>query len=183
MNGHHLVLGTIRDYLTGEVLPDTHDERYRQQLARLLVEEKGYAKAEVTPRNPLTVSAGDRKAVVPVDFSIELDGMRCMIVKYGPGSLVTRHRPALAVSRLLAPYQIPVVVVTNGIDADILDGSTGAVRASGLSAIFDRKALLAHRPSGSFAPISAKRAELESRIVYCYEVDGSCPCDDTICRL
>ena len=34
-----------------------------------------------------------------------------------------------------------------------------------------------------FKPISANRVEMESRIVYAYEVDGSCPCDDTICRL
>ena len=54
-----------------------------------------------------------------------------MIVKYAPGSLVTRHRPALAASRLIAPYQVPVVVVTNGKDTNILDGSTGKVTGYG----------------------------------------------------
>ncbi|MGR0480634.1 MAG: hypothetical protein ACTFAL_04315 [Candidatus Electronema sp. V4] len=39
-SGHQLVYGSLRDYLTGELLPDTDDERFRQQLARLLVEEK-----------------------------------------------------------------------------------------------------------------------------------------------
>jgi len=34
-----------------------------------------------------------------------------------------------------------------------------------------------------FKPIAADRAEMESRIVYCYEVDGSCPCDEDICIL
>ena len=48
--GHHFVYGSLQDYLTGEELPDTDDERFRQQLARLLVEEKGFAKAELEPR-------------------------------------------------------------------------------------------------------------------------------------
>ena len=40
MNGHHLILGELDDFVTGQRLADTHDERYRQRLSRLLVEEK-----------------------------------------------------------------------------------------------------------------------------------------------
>ena len=58
MNGHHLVLGELVDYLTGEVLEDTHDERYRQSLAKLLVETNGYAKSVVVPLRTLIVAAG-----------------------------------------------------------------------------------------------------------------------------
>ena len=56
----------------------------------------------------------------------------CMVLKYGPGSLVTRRRAVLAVSRLIAPYQVPVAVITNGRDAEIIDGASGKVAASGL---------------------------------------------------
>jgi hypothetical protein len=35
----------------------------------------------------------------------------------------------------------------------------------------------------AFAPISEQRAEMESRILYCYEVDDRCECDDDVCRL
>jgi len=183
MDGHHLILAELTDFLTGEVLADTHDERYRQNLARLLVEKKGYAKNEVTARRRLMVHAGDRKAVVPVDFIINLNNRACMVIKYGPGSLVTRHRPSLAISRLLTPYQIPVVVVTNGEDADILDGSTGRVLDSGLASIPSRSELVARMDDFAFEEISEERAVMESRIVYAYEVDGSCPCDDSVCRL
>jgi len=169
--------------LTGEVLDDTHDERYRQKLARLLVEEKGYAKDEITPRNSLTVQADDDQAIVPVDFKINLAGRVCMIIKYGPGSLVTRHRPALAASRLLASYQIPIVVVTNGVDADILNSENGRVISSGLASIPSRVRLADQAARFRNRQITAKQAEMESRIIYCYEVDGSCPCDDTVCRL
>jgi hypothetical protein len=129
------------------------------------------------------VRADDRKALVPVDFLVRLNNRISMVIKYGPGSLVTRHRPSLAASRLLTPYQIPAVVVTNGVDADILDGESGSVVSSGLDNIPSRTRLLEWAANSPFTEISAKRAELESRIVYCYEVDGSCPCDDTVCRL
>ncbi|MCW5205093.1 hypothetical protein VU02_04130, partial [Desulfobulbus sp. N2] len=47
---HHLVYGTLKDYLTGEELPDTDDERLRQEMARMMVEEKGFAKEDLEPR-------------------------------------------------------------------------------------------------------------------------------------
>jgi len=184
MNGHHLILGNLTDFITGEILKDTHDERYRQKLAHLLVERKEYRKADVIPRCDLVVSAADAKrARITVDFKISLSGKTGMIIKYGPGSLVTRQRPALAASRLLESYQIPVVVVTNGESADILDGSTGKVIFSGLEAVPSRNELSRMTATAPFHGISAQRAEMESRILYAYEVDGCCPCDDSVCRL
>jgi hypothetical protein len=76
-----------------------------------------------------------------LDFTVTVDDRTAMVIKYGPGSLVTRYRPALAISRLVAPYQIPVVVVTNGESADILDGETGKLVASGFDRIPDREKL------------------------------------------
>jgi hypothetical protein len=183
VNGHHLILGELVDYLTGGSLPDTHDERYRQRLARMLVQEKGYRKADIASRRPLTVRAGTRRALIYIDFQVSLSGRIAMIVKYGPGSLVTRHRPVLAASRLVAPYQVPLAVVTNGEDADVLDGTTGNILASGLAALPSRDDCAAFTASASFDPVAAKRAEMESRIVYCYEIDGACPCDDSVCRI
>lgn len=183
MEGHHLILGELIDAVTGRVLPDTHDERYRQKLARLLMDARGYSQADIQSRCSLRVKAGDNCAMVKVDMAVTVADRICMIIKYGPGSLVTRHRPALAASRLLAPYQIPVVVVTNGEDADILDGHTGEVIANGLENIPARPELAARCAVFLFPPIAEARAEIESRIMYAYEVDGSCPCDDSICIL
>lgn len=183
MNGHHLVLGELTDYITGETLTDTHDERYRQALARLLIEKKGYARKDVLPRQPLIVRAGDCRAIIAIDFVVAVVDRLAMVIKYGPGSIVTRHRPALAVSRLLAPYQIPVAVVTNGEDADILDGATGRLVDHGLANLPQKPDLKEIAANFSFEPISPERTLMESRVVYAYEVDGSCPCDETICRL
>lgn len=126
--------------------------------------------------------AGCQSAVIPLDFQIVLDGRSVMILQYGPGSITTRHRPALAFSRLVASHQVPVVVVTNGLEAEILDGFTGRVRGSGLGAIPDRKSLLRIAQEAPPAKIDGKRAEREARILYAYEVDGACACDDRICR-
>ena len=106
MNGHHLILGELSDFISGTTLKDTHDERYRQKIARLLVNRKAYLKSNIESRRNMLVQAGDKRALVKIDFLIKLSGKICMIVKYGPGSLVTRRRPVLAASRVLAPYQI-----------------------------------------------------------------------------
>ncbi len=174
--GRALILGKLDDFITGETIEDTHDERYRQRLARLLVTQKGYLKNEIKPRCEIVAAAGDNKAIAKIDFEVILSGRICMIIKYGPGSMVTRHRPALAASRLAASYQVPVVVVTNGEDAEILDGSTGKVISHGLESIPSKSELIQRVSDMQFEPISAKRSEMESRIIYTFEVDGSCLC-------
>jgi hypothetical protein len=183
MAGHHLILGKLVDFITGEILDDTLDERYRQKLAQILINEKGYLKDEIQPRFELLTRAGNNSAIIKVDYIITISGKVCMIVKYGPGSLVTRHRPALAASRLVVPYQVPFAVVTNGEDAETLEGSSGIVVASGLEEIFDRSTLYRQTQNANFANISKEQAEMASRIPNCYEIDDSCPCDDTICKL
>lgn len=183
MDGHHLILGELVDFLTGETLKDTHDERYRQSIARLLVEQKGYSKKDIRPRWELQVMAGEKCAVTRIDLSIVMDDRVYMIIRYAPGSLVTRHRPSLAASRTLTSYQIPVVVVSNGIEADILAGGSGKVVARGLDRIPAKHELLKSIQPSDFIEIQKQRAERESRIIFAFEVDDSCPCDDTVCRL
>jgi hypothetical protein len=181
--GHHLILGELTDLITGKQLKDTHDERYRQKIAYLLMNQKGYSKPEIEPRRKLLVQAGNKKAVVKIDFLITISNRVRMLVRYGPGSLVTRRRPVLAASRLVVPYQIPIAVVTNGEDAEILEGISGKVLCQGLEGIPSRQALNKLAANDPFIPISKQRAEIESRILYCYEVEGSCPCDEDVERL
>lgn len=183
MSGHHLILGELADYLTGQTLPDTHDEQYRQKLVRWLVERNGYPKSAIIRHHMLTVGADDKEARVPVTYVIHLAGRVAMIVQYGPGSLVTRHRPALAMGRLVAPYQVPVVVVTNGEEADVLDGFSGRIMDRGLEGIPPIDQLRDITRRNPWHPISAQRKEKEARIVMAYEVDGRCPCDTTICAV
>ena len=183
MDGHHLILGELRDFVTGKTLPDTHDERYRQKLARFLVEQRGFARTELKPRRFIRLDIDGRQEPAVVDLAVEIDGRCGMIIKYGPGSLVTRHRPALAASRLLMPYQVPWVVVTNGEDADVLDGASGDVLGSGLAAIPARDEVARRLAAMALEPISEKRRRGEARILYCYDIDGRCPCDGPLCEI
>jgi hypothetical protein len=183
MDGHHLILGELTDLISGETLKDTHDERDRQKIARLLIQRLGYSKSNIEPRKTLIARADRKKAVLKIDFTITLGDKTCMVIQYGPGSLVTRRRAVLAMSRLIVPYQVPVAVITNGRDAEVINGTTGEVTAVGLDSIPSKAALGPVAASGTFAPISDRQAEMESRILYCYEVDDSCECDDEICRL
>lgn len=105
---------------------------------------------------------------------ITLSDKICMVIKYSPGSLVTRYRPVLAASRLVAPYQVPIAVITNGEDADVLDGYSNEVISSGFESIPDRQQLTHRVADIHLEPISSRRAEMESRIVYAFEIDGSC---------
>ena len=183
IKGHQLIMGELVDFITGETLKDTHDERYRQKIARLLVNRKGYLKPDIRPRMPLTVQADEKKALLKIDFTVMLTGKFCMIVKYGPGSLVTRRRAALAASRLVAPYQVPIAVVTNGEDAEIMNAASAEIIGRGLDSIPAKSDLEDLTAKEAFITISDRRAELESRILYCYEVDDRCECDDDVCRL
>lgn len=183
MNGHHLILGELTDFISGRTLDDTLDERHRQQIGRYLVRTKGYAKSNITSRHELNFEVDGRCARLLITYTVALGRRIGMIVQYGPGSLVTRQRPALAISRLVAGYQVPLVVVTNGEQADILDGDSGRRVGTRLEEIPNRDQLAAICNQHTWTPISEQRAEKESRILMAFEVDGSCPCDDSVCSI
>jgi len=183
MNGHHLILGEVVDHITGEIINDTHDERYRQKIARLLINQKKYLRSDIKPRQELLVKAGDNRAIIKIDFLIHVSTRIGMVIKYGPGSIVTRRRSVLATSRLVTLYQVPIAVVTNGEDAEILDGFSGNVLSQGLDTIPSKPQLIDIVSDAPSNKISGSRTEMELRILYCYEVDGSCPCDEDVCKL
>lgn len=183
MEGHHLILGETVDYLTGKIVSDTHDERYRQKISRLLIEDLGYLKKEITSRYLLPIAVGARKAIVTIDFVITIDKKTAMIIKYGPGSLTTRHTPTIAMANLLDNYRIPIAVITNGESADVVDTQTAKIVAQGLDKIPSRYDLDLMLNNDRWSPIMKKKRDMAERIVYCYEIDGACPCDTTVCRL
>jgi len=133
---HHIVYGTLIDYITGEELVDTDDERTRQDLARMMVEEKGYAKSDLEPRRAIETLFATQFVRSTITLTVSLDGKRIMVIRYAPGSLVSRERSAIAAARVLEEdYQLPLAVVTNGRDAELLDTGNGQVLASGMDAI------------------------------------------------
>ena len=177
---HHMIYGSHSDYVTGEPLVDTDDERYRQKLARLLVEERGFAKSELTMRRRIETLFAHQFVVSKIDIVVRIADQLVMVLRYGPGSLVTRERPAIAAARVLEESQmIPLVVVTNGEDAELLDARTGKVVATGLEAVPTREAVLNMLPGLDFSPVAPKRREPELRILNAFDVETCCaggPC-------
>ncbi len=178
---HHMIYGTLTDYVSGETVVDTDDERYRQKLARFLVEHKGYEKADIEARLSIETLFAKQFVVSTVDLVVTVSKKRMMVIRYGPGSLVTRERPALAAARVLDPhYQIPLAVVTNGEDAEVLETFSGKVIGEGLAAIPDKNKIMNMLETLPFNPPPAGvNKEKELRILNAFDVEVCCsggPC-------
>jgi hypothetical protein len=174
--GHHFVYGTLRDYLTGEELPDTDDERFRQTLAKLLVEERGFAKEELEPRLTIETLFGTAFVRSVIDLTVSVGSHRLFVLRYGPGSLVTREKPALAAARLIdATCSLPLAIVTNGQDAELLETGSGKVLASGMTAIPDRAQaaeLLKEYPPRP--PLTGAERERNLRVLNVFDLEVCC---------
>ncbi len=178
---HHLIYGTMTDYLTGDSIVDTDDERYRQEIARFMVQKKGYTREELIPRLRLETLFNKNFVTSTIDLTVCLRNRYFMIVRYGPGSLVTRERPAVAAARVLNPdYQIPYAVVTNGEDAEFLAVGGAKVLGVGMDKIPDREQALELLETTVFSPPpTAKRREQELRILNVFDQEICCtggPC-------
>lgn len=178
---HHMIYGNATDFVTGETIVDTDDERYRQKLARFLVEERGYSKEDLEVRQKIETLFAGQFVVSKIDIIVSIYGRRMLLLRYGPGSLVTRERPALAAARVFNKGDIiPYVIVTNGEDAELLDTKSGKVIAQGLEEIPDRKKLaeMAENTDRTPGPESDRR-EKELRILNAFDVEICCaggPC-------
>ena len=173
---HHMIYGHCQDYITGETIVDTDDERIRQQLARMLVEELGYAKDEVKVHQAIDTLFNGQFVTSKVDMALRLQGHFFLVVRYGPGSLVTRERAAVAAARVWhEEYQIPLAVVTNGQDAELLDTASGEVLATGMAAIPSRQKAMEMLDSLSFEPLTdEKRRQREKRVLNSFDVEVCC---------
>lgn len=177
---HHMIYGHCNDYITGETLVDTDDERFRQELARTMVEDKGWAKEDVEMRLHIDTLFNHQFVSSKITMTLSLEGRRCLVIRYAPGSLVTRERSALAAARVLdASHQIPLAVVTNGRDAELLDTYSGKVIAKGMAAI-PRKAEVGAMAAGlRFEPYDEAKRERELRVLNAFDVEVCCagaPC-------
>ena len=175
-----MIYGDLVDFVTGETLVDSDDERYRQKISRFLVEIKGFKKSDLEMRRKIETLFGGQFVVSLIDIVVMVENRRMMMVRYGPGSLVTRERPALAAARVLDPdHIIPLAIVTNGEDAEILDTITGKVMRQGLDAFPDRQEILKLADGEPIPGPNAERREKELRILNAFDIEICCvggPC-------
>ena len=173
---HHIVYGTLKDYITGEELVDTDDERFRQELSQMMVEKLGYRKDDLTPRRYIETLFSSQFVRSNIEFTIELNGRSVLLLRYAPGSLVSRERSTIAAARVLEKeYQIPLAVITNGRDAELLDSGSAKVLATGMDAIPGREQLQEMLPALEFRKgAEGKRREGELRILNAFDVQICC---------
>lgn len=184
MGTGHLVMGELTDYLTGTVLPDTHDERILQQISRFLVEAKGYSKSDIIPRQTLFLSVDGKSGIVRIHFTLRISDISFMILMYGPGSVVTRERPALAAARIIEKnYIIPFCAVTNGQAASVMDSRTRKVFGKDLNTIFPKTEALSLLDGFIPAKLSRDRLEKEERILFAMDVLTEAECTEFTCTL
>jgi len=173
---HHLVYGTLKDYLTGEELTDTDDERIRQDLSRMMVEQKGYSPSNLQPRNTIESLFNRSFVTSTIELTVSHAGKQFMIIRYGPGSLVSRERSAIAAARILNPaYRIPLALVTNGKDAELLDTKSGRILGYGLDSI--PKATGAGELIDTLKflpPVTDKQRDMALRILNAFDLERCC---------
>lgn len=182
MGKGHVILGETTDFLSGETITETHDEQARQRIARYLVEEKGFRKDEIRSRLTLPVSVDGKTGDSRIDFVIRINGNAFAIVVYGPGSLVSRQKPAIAAACLIEKYLVPLAIVTNGIDAHVLNTQTGKVVGEGLAAIPSRASAIEQMQRLQLAPVPESRRDKARRILYAMDILAEKECDDS-CEL
>lgn len=178
---HHYIYGTCVDYITGETIVDTDDERCRQELAKLLVEEKGYEKDDLEPRLCIETLYSGQYVASTIDLTAKVEDKRFMILRFAPGSIVTRERAAVAAARVLEPeYQIPLAVVTNCKEAHVLDTYTGKVIRQGIDNIPDKKEAETLVREMRFDPFTdEEKKDRERRILNAFDKEICCvggPC-------
>jgi hypothetical protein len=168
----------IIDFITGQVFIDTDDERIRQGIERFLVEEKGYSKKDIEVDREFEIAIGEEINRSKVDLVVNIEEKIFMVIKCARGSLVSREREVLSCARILDIYQIPLAVITNGEDAEILDTISGEVIGYGLEAIPSKKQALEALKGIEFKKLPEERIEKEKRIYLAFEAI-KCPskCD------
>ncbi|MBU2552718.1 MAG: type I restriction enzyme HsdR N-terminal domain-containing protein [Proteobacteria bacterium] len=166
---------SVTDYLTGRELRDCGEEMVRQAIERLLVEEKGFRPEEIEADRAFTFRIGTERHPGLAGLAVSVDGRPLMTLKCAPGSLVSREREALAVSRLAFDPPPPLTVVTNGQDAELMETASGRILDQGLAAIPSRAEIQAQAAaSAAPEPLTDRRREREGRIYLAYG-DIQCP--------
>lgn len=179
---HEESLGNvIRDYLTGEELEETSYEEFRQGLARLLVEEKGYPRERLIPKFGVCFPVADSRYTRMIDLAATAeDGRVLLFLIFCSGEPGTYIRETLAAARVCEQGPVPLALVTDTRDAVLLDVGSGREIGRGMRAVPSYDALAALAPP--LPPLSEETLDRERRILFAYSEFLSGGCCQGACR-
>lgn len=169
--------GTLRDYLTGDEIDETTFEEFRQLLARLLVEEKGYPKERLKAKVGLKYTVEGEEFERPIDYVVYDENEKpVFIIMFCAGQVGTFERETLCAGRLIGDEPVPYALVTDTMEAALMDVGTGEVIARGMDAVPDWDTLMQMVDEAEVKPLTASQRELQTRVfhTYCGFLFGTC---------
>jgi hypothetical protein len=141
----------------------------RKTIEYLLIEKKGYLRSEVQKNVVFDVALEKETVCSSVDFLVTVGQKKVMAVKCSSGSLSSRERQAVAAARLLDSPPVPIAVVADPVDAEVLDAITGRVIGEGFGAIPLREQLVEMLAEKELKALSPERLEKEKRILLAFD--------------
>lgn len=169
--------GTLRDYLTGEEIDETTFEEFRQLLARLLVEEKGYPKDRLKAKVELAYTVDGEDFERPIDYVVYDEADKpVFIIIFCAGDVGTFERETVCAGRLIGDEPVPYALVTDTMEAALIDVSEGTVIARGMEAVPDWDKLMKMVGEAEVNPLTAEQREQQTRVfhMYCGFLFGTC---------
>lgn len=169
--------GTLRDYLSGEEIEETTYEEFRQALARLLVEERGYPRERLRAKVELPYEVDGERYSRNVDLvAYDREDRPALLVLFSAGAVGSYERETVAAARLFPGGPVPLALVTDTLQAELLDTAMGAVLAQGMGAVPAWDDLLARTRDAQRTPLTAQQRERLTRIfhIYCGFLFGTC---------
>ncbi|MBU0514379.1 MAG: hypothetical protein KJ621_06355 [Proteobacteria bacterium] len=137
---------------------------------RMLIEIKGFRESDLTTNVPITPDLPQYQGPpFVIDFLINLSGRPAAIVVCAPGWISNLARAATAAARLLAETVIPLSVVTNGDQVEVVDNLTGQVVGYQLADLPDRDQMAARLAKVELRTLSRSRREKEGRIMAAFQ--------------
>jgi len=146
----------------------------RKMIFYLLTEKKGYQPEDIEKNVIFKVTLGEEISYSSADFVVSVAGKRSMLIKCSSGSLSSRERQAVAAARLLGSSPLPVAVVADPVNAEVLDVATGEVTGEGFGAIPVREQLVKMVSEHQPVQFSAARLEKEKRILLAFDAVRCC---------
>lgn len=169
--------GTLRDYLSGDEIDETTFEEFRQLLAKLLVEEKGYPKEQIKAKVPIKYCIEGEEFERPIDYVVyDEQGKPIFIIIFCAGEVGSFERETACAGRLIEGGPVPFALVTDTMDATLLEVATGDTVARSMDAVPDWNRLLKMVAEAKVKPLDEKQREMTTRVfhTYCGFIYGTC---------
>jgi len=141
----------------------------KQIIWEILIHEKGFQPEDILVDPSFTITMENRKALVTVDFIINVLSINFMVIRSVASTMDSWERYILAFARVAGDYQIPYAALIDGETARLFDVGTGSVIGESIESIFTKDEALQYLKNFQKIPYSLQKREKEQRILYAFE--------------